>query len=83
MQNKIMLRQATYIKIKWSTRILSSIIRLAKESRKKIWKLKELILENHSNYINYVLKDKIKTVKGYAKFNNDTDLLEFLEFMEK
>jgi len=63
--------------------ILSSIIRLAKESRKKIWKLKELILENHSNYINYVLKDKIKTVKGYAKFNNDTDLLEFLEFMEK
>ena len=46
-------------------------------------KLKQLILENHSNYINYVLKDKIKTVKGYAKFNNDTDLLEFLEFMEK
>lgn len=46
-------------------------------------KLKELIVEKHSNYINYVLKDKIKTVKRYAKFDNDTDLLEFLEFMEE
>ena len=46
-------------------------------------KLKQLILENHSNYINYALKDKIKTLKKYAKFDNDTDLLEFLEFMEE
>ena len=46
-------------------------------------KLKQLILENHSNYINYDLKDKIKTVKRYAEFDNDTDLLEFLEYMEE
>ena len=46
-------------------------------------KLKQLILENHSNYINYALKDKIKTVKRYAEFDNDTDLLEFLEYMEE
>ena len=47
-------------------------------------KLKELILETHKDYWNdYTLKAKIEAVKRYAEFDNDTDLLEFLEFMEK
>lgn len=46
-------------------------------------KLKELILENHSNYMNVPLKTKAKIVSKYAEFDNDTDLLKFLEFMEE
>ncbi len=46
-------------------------------------KLKELILENHSNYMNVPLKTKAKIVSKYAEFDNDTELLEFLEFMEE
>lgn len=46
-------------------------------------KLKELILENNNYYRNLSLKTKITLVKQYAKFDNDTDLLEFLEFMEE
>ena len=47
-------------------------------------KLKELILETHKDYWNdYTLKAKIEAVKRYAEFDNDTDLLEFLEFMEQ
>lgn len=46
-------------------------------------KLKQLILENNNYYRNLSLKTKITLVKQYAKFDNDTDLLEFLEFMEE
>lgn len=46
-------------------------------------KLKELILENNNYYRNLSLKTKITLIKQYAKFDNDTDLLEFLTFMEE
>lgn len=48
-----------------------------------IEKVKELILENHKGYMNLKLKEKIVIVKHFAKFENDTDLLEFLEYMEE
>lgn len=46
-------------------------------------KLKELILENNNYYRNLSLKTKITLVKQYAEFDNDTDLLKFLELMEE
>lgn len=46
-------------------------------------KLKQLILENNNYYRNLSLKTKITLVKQYAEFDNDTDLLEFLIFMEE
>lgn len=46
-------------------------------------KIKELILENHKGYMKLKLKDKITIVKYFAKFDNDADLLEFLEYMEE
>lgn len=46
-------------------------------------KLKELILINHKGYKNLKLKDKITIVKYFAYFENDTQLLEFLIFMEE
>lgn len=46
-------------------------------------KLKELILENHSQYKICGLKTKINIVKKYAEFDNDTELLEFLIYMEE
>lgn len=44
-------------------------------------KIKELILEKHY-YVTYTSKKKIALVKQYAEFDNDTELLEFLKFME-
>lgn len=46
-------------------------------------KVKELILENHKGYMRLRLKDKVTIVKYFAKFENDTQLLEFLEYMEE
>lgn len=48
-----------------------------------IEKIRELILENHKGYMNLRLKEKIIIVKHFAKFENDTELLEFLEYMEE
>ena len=48
-----------------------------------IEKVKELILTNHKGYMNLRLKEKVIIVKHFAKFENDTDLLEFLEYMEE
>lgn len=48
-----------------------------------IEKVKELILTNHKGYMKLKLKDKITIVKYFAKFDNDADLLEFLEYMEE
>jgi len=48
-----------------------------------IEKLKELILENHKGYMNLRLKEKIVIVKHFAIFENDTDLLDFLKYMEE
>lgn len=46
-------------------------------------KIRELILVNHKGYMRLKLKDKITIVKYFAKFENDTQLLEFLEYMEE
>ena len=46
-------------------------------------KIKELILTNHKGYMRLKLKDKVTIVKYFAKFENDTELLEFLEYMEE
>lgn len=46
-------------------------------------KVKELILENHKGYMKLKLKDKVTIVKYFAYFENDTQLLEFLEYMEE
>lgn len=46
-------------------------------------KVKELILENHKGYMKLRLKDKITIVKYFAHFDNDSELLEFLEYMEE
>lgn len=48
-----------------------------------IEKIRELILKNHKGYMNLRLKEKIIIVKHFAKFENDTELLEFLEYMEE
>ena len=48
-----------------------------------IEKVKKLILTNHKGYMNLRLKEKVIIVKHFAKFENDADLLEFLEYMEE
>ena len=45
-------------------------------------KLKELIIENYK-WDNYTLKGKIDIVTKLAYFENDKELLEFLEYMEE
>lgn len=45
-------------------------------------KLKELIKENYK-WNDYTLKGKIDIVTSLAYFENDKELLEFLEFMEE
>lgn len=45
-------------------------------------KLKELIIENYK-WDNYTLKGKIDIVTKLAHFENDKELLEFLEYMEE
>lgn len=48
----------------------------------KTEKLKELIKENYK-WNDYTLKGKIDIVTSLAYFENDKELLEFLEFMEE
>lgn len=45
-------------------------------------KLKELIIENYK-WDNYTLQGKINIVTSLAYFENDKELLEFLEYMEE
>ena len=63
--------------------------KINKENKKRVHhvsapveKVKELILENNKGYMNLRLKEKIIIVKHFAHFDNDTELLEFLEYME-
>ncbi len=48
-----------------------------------IEKIKELILVNHPEYKNLKLKDKKTIVNWFAYFDNNTELLEFLEYMDE
>lgn len=46
-------------------------------------KIKELILANHPRYKNLKLKDKKTIVNHFAYFEDDTELLDFLEYMDE
>lgn len=46
-------------------------------------RLRELIYENHEDYLQLKLQKKVEIITIYAEFESDSDLLEFLIFMEE